>query len=64
MARSTHPLGHSSNCPTHSQSGDLALGDNLTLRVTQGTQAKFYDLKITGIADGRQYSLQPTIFVP
>lgn len=42
----------------------LTLGDTLTLRVTQGTQDKFYELKITGVSDGRQYSLQPTIFVP
>ncbi len=43
---------------------ELALGDTLTLRVTQGTQDEFYDLEVVGITDGQQYSLQPSIFVP
>ena len=42
----------------------LAVGDDLTLRVTQGTADKFFTLKIVGISDGQQYSLQPSIFVP
>ncbi len=42
----------------------LALGDIMTIRVTQGTEDKFYDLRIIGVTDGRQYSLQPSIFVP
>jgi len=43
---------------------DLKLGDDLTLRVTQGTQDEFYTLRIVGISDGQQYSLQPSVFVP
>jgi len=43
---------------------DLNIGDDLTLRVTQGTQDEFYTLRIVGISDGQQYSLQPSIFVP
>jgi putative ABC transport system permease protein len=43
---------------------DLKIGDDLTLRTTQGTQDEFYILRIVGIADGQQYSLQPSIFVP
>jgi len=42
----------------------LALGDTLTMRVTQGTEFEFFDLTVVGITDGRQYSLQPSIFVP
>ncbi len=42
----------------------LALGDTLTLRVTQGTSDEFYDLSVVGISGGQQYSLQPSIFVP
>jgi putative ABC transport system permease protein len=42
----------------------LALGDTLTLRVTQGTSDEFYDLRVVGISGGQQYSLQPSIFVP
>ncbi len=43
---------------------DLQVGDTLTLRVTQGTQDEFYELRVVGISDGQQYSLQPAIFVP
>lgn len=42
----------------------LQSGDMLTMRVTQGTQDEFYELRIVGITDGQQYSLQPSIFVP
>ncbi len=42
----------------------LKLGDELTIRVTQGTEDKFFYLKIVGTTDGQQYSLQPSIFVP
>jgi putative ABC transport system permease protein len=42
----------------------LAVGDKLTLRVTQGTEDKFFELRVAGIASGQQYSLQPSIFVP
>ncbi len=43
---------------------ELKLDDIITLRVTQGTEDEFYDLRIVGITDGQQYSLQPSIFVP
>jgi putative ABC transport system permease protein len=43
---------------------DLKVGDTITLRVTQGTKDEFFSLKIVGISDGQQYSLQPSIFVP
>jgi len=43
---------------------DLKVGEDLTLRVTQGTRDEFYTLRIVGISDGQQYSLQPSIFVP
>lgn len=42
----------------------LQVGDTLNLRVTQGTQDEFYKLRVVGLADGQQYSLQPAIFVP
>jgi putative ABC transport system permease protein len=44
--------------------GDIRVGDALTLRVTQGTADQFYTLRVVGITDGQQYSLQPSIFVP
>lgn len=43
---------------------DVQLDDELTLRVTQGALDEIYTLRVVGISDGRQYSLQPTIFVP
>lgn len=43
---------------------DLKIGDDLTIRVTQGTQDEFYTLRIVGVSDGQQYSLQPSVFVP
>ena len=42
----------------------LKVGDTLTLRATQGTRDEFYDLRVVGISDGRQYSLQPAVFTP
>ena len=42
----------------------LAVGDELTVRVVQGTDDKFFLLKVVGISGGQQYSLQPSIFVP
>jgi putative ABC transport system permease protein len=42
----------------------LKLGDVLTVRVTQGTKDEFFNLRVTGISDGQQYGLQPSVFVP
>ncbi len=42
----------------------LVIGDEVQIRVTQGTKDEFYKLRIVGIADGQQYSLQPSVFVP
>jgi putative ABC transport system permease protein len=43
---------------------NLGLGDNLVMRTTQGTKDEFFSMRIVGISDGQQYSLQPSIFVP
>jgi putative ABC transport system permease protein len=40
------------------------VGDSLVVKSIQGTKEEFYTLKIVGIADGRQYSIQPSIIVP
>jgi putative ABC transport system permease protein len=42
----------------------LKVGDDLTLRVTQGTEDVSFTLKIVGISSGQQFSLQPSILVP
>lgn len=43
---------------------NFSVGDNLTVRVTQGTRDEFFNLRIVGVADGQQFQLQPSIFVP
>jgi putative ABC transport system permease protein len=42
----------------------LQVGDRLTIKTVQGTQEEFYTLDVVGISDGRQYSIQPSVFVP
>ena len=42
----------------------LKVGDNVTLRTTQGTRDEFFTLRVTGKTDGQQYSLQPSLFAP
>jgi putative ABC transport system permease protein len=43
---------------------DLKVGDEFTIRSVQGTDEKYYTLEVVGVSDGRQYSLQPSVFVP
>ena len=40
------------------------VGDTIRVKVTQGTTEEFYDLKVVGITDRRQYFFQPAIFAP
>jgi len=42
----------------------LAVGDEIEIRSTQGTEDRFYDLKIVGLVEEQAYFFQPTIFVP
>jgi len=42
----------------------LTVDDTLTVRVTQGTRDELFKLRVVGVTDGQQYSLQPSIFVP
>jgi putative ABC transport system permease protein len=42
----------------------LQVGDSFTIKSIQGTDEEFYTLTVVGISDGRQHSLQPSIFVP
>jgi len=42
----------------------VAVGDLVTIKVTQGTDEEFYPLTVVGMSDGRQYFLRPSIFVP
>lgn len=42
----------------------LKEGDGVTLRVTQGTRDEFFIMRVVGITDGQQFTLQPSVFVP
>ncbi len=42
----------------------VQVGDTIVVVSNQGTEEERYPLTVVGISDGRQYSLQPSIFVP
>jgi putative ABC transport system permease protein len=42
----------------------VGVGDTITVKAIQDTREEFYDLKVVGISDGRQYNLQPSVIVP
>ena len=43
---------------------ELGIGDTLTVKSIQDTKEQFYNLRVVGISDNRQFSLQPSVFVP
>ncbi len=45
------------------ESANISVGDMITIKSTQGTEDKYYDLRVTGITDGQQYFFQPSVFV-
>jgi len=45
------------------EAASVQVGDQITIKTTQGTDDEFYNLKVVGITDGRQYFFQPSIFV-
>jgi putative ABC transport system permease protein len=42
---------------------NVGIGDFITIKVTQGTEDEFYNLRVAGITDGQQYFFRPSIFV-
>ena len=42
---------------------DAKVGDKITIKSTQGTEDKLFELTVTGIADGQRYFFRPSIFV-
>ncbi len=42
----------------------LKPGDDVTLKTVQGTDEKYYTLRVVGISDGQQYFLRPSVFAP
>ena len=43
---------------------NIKIGDEITIRSTQGTKDHFYRLTVVGLTEGQSYFFQPTIFVP
>jgi putative ABC transport system permease protein len=43
---------------------NIKVGDEITIRSTQGVKDHFYRLLVVGLTDGQSYFFQPTIFVP
>lgn len=42
----------------------IVIGDKIRIKTIQGTEEQFYDLRVVGLTDGRQYLYQPSIFIP
>jgi len=42
----------------------VKVGDEITIRSTQGVEDEFFRLKVVGMVAGQSYFFQPTIFVP
>lgn len=40
------------------------VGDTVIVKTIVGTEEKFYELRVAGITESRQYFLQPSVFVP
>ena len=42
----------------------IKVGDEITIRSTQGTEDEFFGLQVVGLTEGQAYFFAPTIFVP
>ncbi len=42
---------------------DIAVGQEIKIRSTQGTDDHFFNLRVVGLTEGQSYLFQPTIFV-
>lgn len=43
---------------------NIQVGDTVTVKSIQDTKEQFYDLRVVGISDNRQFSLQPSLIMP
>ncbi len=46
-----------------SDKANVAVGDFITIKVTQGSEEELHELRVTGITEGQQYFFRPSIFV-
>ena len=44
------------------ESANISVGDYITIKSTQGTDDKFFELRVVGITSGQQYFFQPSVF--
>ena len=45
------------------EAANVTVGDYVTIKSTQGTEDKYFDLRVVGITSGQQYFFQPSVFV-
>ena len=45
------------------EAANVIVGDYVTIKSTQGTEDKYFDLRVVGITSGQQYFFQPSVFV-
>jgi putative ABC transport system permease protein len=45
------------------EAANVNIGDYITIKATQGTEDKYFDLRVVGITSGQQYFFQPSVFV-
>jgi len=43
---------------------NIAIGDEIIIRSTQGVDDEFFTLEVVGLVEGQSYFFQPTIFIP
>ena len=43
---------------------EIAIGDTVTIKTTQGTDEEFYELTVVGVAEKLQYQFQPSLILP
>ncbi len=43
---------------------DITVGDTVTVKSIQDTKEQFYNLRVIGVSDNRQFSLQPSLVMP
>lgn len=43
---------------------NLSVGDSFTIKTIQGTEEEYYDLRVVGVTESREYLYAPSMFVP
>jgi len=43
---------------------NVQIGDEITIKTTQGTKEEFFNLRVVGVTESRQYLYSPSVFIP